>query len=747
MMNAEQKLQYERELGIGQGSTVANQEEWDNLVANGQDWQDTLLKNGFIRSNMISMQGGSEKTGYFISLKDEQDTGIIDGLDGYERTTARLNVNFDAKDWLRFDAKTGISFTDSQEARDRNNVQNPIRAMYDYNPYETLYIQDADGNVVFDANGNPEYNLTNQGFSIAEAIRNNPEDEKNLRLIGSLGATAKITEGLEYSPRISMNYRQFKREYFIKPTSVLQGYVGDALAPGIKTDSGNFRFDYTVQNVLNYNKTFNEKHNISVMGLTEYRKIQLDTYSLTTKGFPSDDIDVQGAAADADGIPSTTKIEVTKFSYAGSLDYDYDEKYIATASIRRDGSSRFGRNNVYGTFWSVSGAWNLARESFLEGGSFDDLKLRASYGTLGNDNIGTYPYQNLYSYTSYGAQSAAFNSQTANENLQWESKSIFDVGVEFSLFNKRLRGVVDYFKSDVTDLLLSLPLAFEGGGAGNPSVNYNSGAFETQGIEVELSGDIIRTNDWKWSAGMNIGFNTTEVKELEQGEDIIAGSTILREGEEIYTHFLVRYAGVNPANGEALYYDKDGNITNVYSADDAVALSDKSVNPDFTGNFNTSLGYKGFDVNANFYFKYGNYIYNAMEANMLSDGENANNNQRVDAFNYWRNPGDTNVLPNPLLAANTNQSSDRFLQDGSYIRLRSLQLGYTLPSKFTERIKLKSLRMYVQGQNLWTYAPNFNGDPEVGIGSGETNQDAAGEYNLYSYPTLQSFLFGIDVSF
>jgi|ERR1739838_1130285 hypothetical protein len=136
-----------------------------------------------------------------------------------------------------------------------------------------------------------------------------------------------------------------------------------------------------------------------------------------------------------------------------------------------------------------------------------------------------------------------------------------------------------------------------------------------------------------------------------------------------------------------------------------------------------------------------------MEANMLSDGENANNNQRVDAFNYWRNPGDTNVLPNPLLAANTNQSSDRFLQDGSYIRLRSLQLGYTLPSKFTERIKLKSLRMYVQGQNLWTYAPNFNGDPEVGIGSGETNQDAAGEYNLYSYPTLQSFLFGIDVSF
>jgi hypothetical protein len=204
---------------------------------------------------------------------------------------------------------------------------------------------------------------------------------------------------------------------------------------------------------------------------------------------------------------------------------------------------------------------------------------------------------------------------------------------------------------------------------------------------------------------------------------------------------------VNPANGEALYYDKDGNVTNRYSADDAVALSGKSVTPDFTGSFFTSVAYKGFDVSTNFYFKYGNYIYNQMEADMLSDGENIADNQRLDAFNYWRNPGDTNVLPNPLLSTDTNQASDRFLQDGSYLRLRSAEIGYTLPSKYSERLRLNSLRVYVQGQNLWTYAPTFKGDPEVGIGSGETAQDARGEYNLYSYPTLQSFLFGVNVSF
>jgi TonB-linked SusC/RagA family outer membrane protein len=747
MMNASQKLRYERELGEGTGAGLTDA-QIDALEGNNQDWQKTLLRKGFVRSNSISMQGGSEKIGYFMSLKDEQDTGIVDGLDGYERTTARLNLNFDAKDWLSFDAKTGISFTDSQEGRDRNNVQNPFRAMYDYNPYETLFQQDADGNVIFDENGNPEYNLTNQGFSISEAIRNNVEDEKFLRFNGSLGAKATIIEGLEYRPRMNMNYRQYKRESFIKPSSVLQGYVGDADAPGIKTDNGNFVFDYTIQNVLNYTKTISEKHNFSITALTEYRKSQFDSYSLTSKGFPTDDIDVQTAAADADGTPSTTKSELTKFSYAGSLDYDYDEKYIFTASIRRDGSSRFGTNNQFGTFWATSLAWNIAKESFLEGKAFDDLKLRASYGTLGNDgSIGRYPFQDLYRYTGYQGQSAAFNSQTSNLNLQWEDKSIFDVGVEFSLFDRRLRGLVDYYKSDVSNLLIDLPLAFEGGGAGSPSVNFNSGAFETQGLEIELAGDIIKNDNWKWTAGFNIGFAKTEVTELEGGNDIIKGSTILREGEEVYTHYLVRYAGVNPANGEALYYDKDGNVTNVYSADDAVALTDKSVNPDFTGNFTTSLSYKGFDVNANFYFKYGNYVYNNVESNMLSDGSSLNNNQRLDAFNYWQNPGDTGVLPNPLLATDTNQESDRFLQDASYIRLRSAQIGYTLPSKFSEKLSLKSLRMYVQGQNLWTYAPYFKGDPEVGIGSGETAQDAAGEYNLYSYPTLQSFLFGVDISF
>ncbi len=748
MMNADQKLRYERELGIGLGASLSTQADWNAQLANNHDWQDTLLKRGFLRSNMISMTGGTEKTSYYVSLKNEEDTGIIDGLDGYERTTARANFSFDATDWLSFDVKTSAAYTKSQEPRDRNNVQNPFRAMYDYNPYETLYQQDASGNILYDTNGNPLYNLTHQGFSISEAIRNNPESEDRLKLNGVIGANATILKGLTYSPKLAINYSTLRGEAYTQPGSILDGYVGDADAPGSKRDNGNYFFRHTIQNVLRYDTTFNEKHNLGLSALTEYTNREFYSYSFRSKGFPTPEIDVHDAAADADGTPVTNKTERTKVSFAGSLDYDYDEKYILTSSIRRDGSSMFGTNNIWGTFWSVSAAWNIAKESFLEGKIFDDLKLRASYGTLGNDNLGnSYPYQLTYVFDGYNGQTSAFPNQNQNLDLQWEEKGILDVGLEFSLLNRRVRGVLDYYKSNVTNLLFSKDLSITAGGAGVPSVNVNNGEFENRGFEIELAGDIIKNENLTWTVGGNIGFLKTEVVSLPGGTRQILGSTVLEEGEEIYTHYLVRYAGVNPANGEALYYDANGNVTNVYSADHKVALKGKSVNPDYTGSVYTSLSYKGFDTNLNFYFKKGNYIYNNMEMNMLSDGENANSNQRLDAFNYWRNPGDTNVLPNPLLGTDTNQESDRFLQDASYLRLRSAEIGYTLPSKFTEKLRLNRLRMYIQGQNLWTYAPYYKGDPEVGIGSGETAQNSPGEYSLYSYPTLQSFSFGVEVSF
>jgi hypothetical protein len=210
---------------------------------------------------------------------------------------------------------------------------------------------------------------------------------------------------------------------------------------------------------------------------------------------------------------------------------------------------------------------------------------------------------------------------------------------------------------------------------------------------------------------------------------------------------MPRWAGVNPANGQPLFYDANGNVTAVYDGDANQLLKGKSPIADYDGGFNVYTSYKGFDLAADFYFKAGNYVYNFMEQDMLSDGTDVAANQRVDAFNYWTTPGQTNVLPSPLYGVDAQQFTDRFLQKGDYIRLRNLSLGYNFPKTYLKKTGLKSLRFFVQGQNLWAYVPYFKGDPEVGIGSGETAAGTFGGYNLYSYPQTQSLSFGVDVKF
>jgi len=758
MMNAQQKLEYEREVGRGgPGSTIILQSEWDDLAALDHDWQDTLLKNGFIKSNGLSISGGSENTNYFVSFKSESDNGIIKGQDGFERLTGRVNLGVEANEWLSLKINTAVSHTLSKEPRDRNNVQNPFSAIYTYNAYEPLFQLDGDGNPSLDANGNPIYNLTHSGFSIAEAIRNNPELEERLRFMGGVSADMKFIKNIVYTPQISLTYTTLRGEYYNQPGSVLDGYVGDANAPGSKRDNGNNSFTYNLLNKINYTNSFNEVHNVGVTVFSEFFNNNFRSYSLGSKGFPTPDLNTQDNSAEPTSA-TTYRDELTRFSIGGILDYNFAEKYVVSGSFRRDGSSMFGANNRYGNFWAVSAAWNLHKETFFEDSEFiNSLKLRASYGTLGNDRLPSrYGHLGTNRFSNYNGASAAYPDNVANPDLQWESKTSLDIGVDFSLMNNRLRGVVNYFDTKTSDLLFLENLAQESGEPGSPASRYvNLGDFASTGIEIELSGDVVKNENFTWTLGGSIAFVKSTVDKLPGGADYIpsAYNLILQEGEEVYTHYLVRYAGVNPANGRALYYDKDDNVTENYNPSDAVALTGKTVSPDFDGSFNTLFDYKGFALSANFYFKYGNYIYNNQEAQHLTDGNSIRDNQRLDAFNFWRNPGDTNVLPDARNPLNTSETSDRFLQDGSYLRLRSLRFGYDVPKEWlNEKSFFTGLNIYVQAQNLWTYAPYFKGDPEVGIGSDETIGPndigfVPGAYNLNSYPTLRSFLLGFDITF
>ncbi|OYX23235.1 MAG: SusC/RagA family TonB-linked outer membrane protein, partial [Flavobacteriales bacterium 32-35-8] len=713
MMNASQKIQYERELtalGISNaaalpGATITTEEGYNRLLGRDTDWLDVLLKKSVIQSNTLSFTGGSQDISYFFSMGHDRNTGIIKDISGFERLNSRLNLTYQAKPWLEIGINASISATESDEPRDRNNVQNPFRAMYDYNPYETKFLLDNNNNLVLDENGDPIYNLTTNGLSISEALITVPELEKRTILIGGMYAKANLTDHFTNTFKIGAANTAYRREFFVQPGSILDGYVGDADNPGSKTDNGSNDLDYTVTNLLSYNNTFGGKHEVTLTGLFEFNKNTLRNYSLESIGFSNPDLSVQ-AVASLPTAASTNLFTNTLLSYGGFLDYSYDSKYIATASIRRDASSVFGSENQYGVFWSASAAWNISKENFFNDNIINDLKLRASAGTSGNRNgIASYASLPTLGFGSLNGLITAIPTDNGNPNLGFEKNFIYDIGIEFSALNRRLRGVVDYYTRTTSDLLLNAPLPALGGEP-DGSIFSNIGEMVNKGIEIELSGDIIKKEDFLFTIGGNISFVDNEVTKLvpsaanPNGDNIIRGDNIITIGEEINTFYVPRWAGINPANGEPLFYGSDGNITNVYDSNANVVLSGKSPLADFDGGVNFYLNYKGFDLTADFYYKVGNYILNYMESNMLSDGVLVNANQRVDAFNYWKQPGDINVLPNPIYGNEAQQGSDRWLQKGDYVRLRNLTLGYNLPSKFAEAANLKSLRIFIQGQNL-----------------------------------------------
>lgn len=757
MMNTAQKLQFEREmhaLGVNEstvGGNLANQSEYNYYLSLDHDWQDDLLKQAIVSSNSVSVSGGSDDLQYYLGVAQDKNTGIIESLDGFERLSARINVTYQAKKWLEISTNASVARTSSDEPRDRNNAQNPFRAMYDYNPYETKYQVDENGNTIYDENGNPEWNLTSAGYSISEALITNPETRYHTYFIGGLNLKATLYKGLTNTFKIGGNLDNYRRESFSQPNSILQGIVGEAGSYGSKIDNGYYNFDYTVTDLLSYNFLLGEKHDITATALFEFNKATYQDYYLRSIGFVSDNLSVQSIAATPTDADTDRSIS-TLLSYGGFLDYNYDDKYIVTGSLRRDGSSVFGLNNQYGVFWSASAGWNITSEEFLSDNNIiNNLKLRASAGTSGNrGGFGAYSWRPQIAIGSFNNTSYAFPGTSGNPNLSFEKNFIWDIGVEFTMLNNRINGVIDYYKRTTSDLLLNRPLMSLGGEPGG-SIIDNVGEMENSGLEIQLSGDIIRTPDLRVTLGGNIAFvdnNVTKLvptAEYPNGAPISRGETRIEVGEEVTTFYLVRYAGVNPANGEPLYYDVDGNVTNQYSGDDAVLLSGKSTLAKFDGGINLNVEYKGLYLTGNLYFKAGHYIMNYMQSNMISDGLDVTANQRVDAFNYWRQPGDTNVLPSPLYANEAQQASDRWLQKGDYMRLRNLTLGYNVPKKWTDKIYLQGLRVYVQGQNLWTWAKEFKGDPEVGIGSGETTNAVFGAYNLYSYPQTQSISLGVDI--
>ena len=752
LMNSAEKLQYEYEgnftnpnlatLITGKitagtlpaGSTLftindgTRQQLWSELSALGAgDWSKFYLREATTQVHEISLSGAADKMRYFFSLNKSDNEGVMFGS-FFNKLGGRLNVDYQAMDWFKIGTNLSVSTSKESLQRELNNTQNSYAALFRTNPYEPVY------------NRNGTYNLTQQGFSPLEGSVNNPNELSRLTSFASIFGEAKFFKYLTLKTLVGINYNTLSQETYLKPGSNLALILGF----NQKTDNGNREFAYVVTNTANWQqKLGSSKHSINILAGQEFNKNTFYSYLATARNFPSASLTTLENA----GTPTaatTSRADFALISYFGTLSYDYNKKYYLFTSARRDGSSRFGKNNQFANFWAVGLAWDILKEKFINKPDFiNNLRLKGSVGTAGNNNIGNYDALGTYALNvRYNDLPAASPNRLPNADLTWEINKNYDVGLEYSLLKNRISGSIDYFKRVTKDLLYPINVSQTTGFA---SYNGNIGNLENKGIELGITGELIRKKDLNWSISFNYTNVNNKITAL-YSDDVPNGLGRLKIGEPINTFFLVRAAGVNAATGKAQYYKKDGAITDIYSANDAVLLNGKSPIVKFYGSLSTNITFKGIDLSAQFYYSGGNYITNYQYQIGASNGQNINNVQFTDAFNYWKKAGDIAQFPNLKDATQKiTYTTDQYLEKGDYISFRDLTVGYTLDQNLSKKLKMKGLRFYVQGTNLFI-STDFRGLPEVGQANRE-NPGYAGQSILFAYPQARAITVGVDVKF
>ncbi|HKJ49719.1 MAG TPA: SusC/RagA family TonB-linked outer membrane protein, partial [Christiangramia sp.] len=511
---------------------------------------------------------------------------------------------------------------------------------------------------------------------------------------------------------------------------------------------------WILTNTLNFNRSFSEVHNVNAVAGMSYEQTDTRRIDVEGTGFLSDDL-INVTSASEFSLTSSEGAGSRLFGVFGRAGYDYDQRYIIEGSVRRDGSSRFGLNNQYGTFWSVAGGWVVSDEAFMAGTGdwLSLLKLTGSYGTSGNDRIGNFASLESFeggAISNYNGASGLRQLSAPNPDLKWERSKSFNIGLTTGFFNDRVALNVEYYKKETDDLILNVPIPFTNGGIN--SITSNVGSMENRGFDISLNTVNVTSKDFSWRTSLNLGINENEVLSLpgasedHLGRQFVAGSASQRAivGESVNTFYLIRYAGVNPETGDAEWLTADGERTTSPTADDRVIVGD--ANPDFVGGLRNTFQYKNFDLNVFFNFSYGNDIF--IDGLRFTDNPNSSFNNRTELLDVWRQPGDNAYVPgfdSPTFGT-FSQRSTLQLRDGSFARLKNLTLGYTLGDGVLDQIGfLDGVRIYATANNLLTIkGDDLDGiDPEVtdtvgALGQGET---------FFTPPQSQTYLFGVRFNF
>ena len=745
LMNTEEKLDFE--INIAGNPYGWTDTEVAELRKKNTDWSDYVFRNGTMHSHQLSASGGTDKTTFYTSfaLYDEEGITINTGL---KRYTGRLNVAH-----MDNNIKMGVNMTGGWSkfrgtSEGNQSVGSPLNTVLWALPYENVYNDDGayTNSIQFPFWLNP-----------VEELKENGDNSWQLKSTGNVYLELNLPwiKNLSYRINAGGDYSHVEGFAITKPgtqAAAQSASSGQAFrAEGEIGRSYDRRFRYTITNSLTY-KTFldkNDNHSLTASVYTEYVKNSGRSFNYTGYGillpFDNEAGLVTGTSANGyipivgGGFPENSAL----MSYFGNADYAFKNKYFVSLSGRTDGSSRLSKNNRWTQYGAVSAAWIVSDENFFTLNAINYLKLKASFGSVGNQNgIGEFPYLQQYNRGTYSGLGTLQITRLANPDLTWEKRQTINIGLEFELLKSHIKGGIELYSSTTRGLYFEPKVPATSGG--NGVYLSNAGSMQNKGVEINLSFRIFNQSDFKWTIDANYAFNKNTIKSLPDNQDfqLFKSFQALKVGKALNSFYLVQFAGVNPDNGNSRYIKADGKtITEQYDANDLVVLG--ASDAPHNGGITNTFSYKGFELSAFLVYSKGNYVYNNarfnVEFNQYSTSGFAKN-----GLTAWTTPGQ--VTNFPRLDEETQTQTTRFLEKGDFTRLRNVILSYTLPRYVVSKMKIQGLRFFIQGQNLYTCHEFQGWDPEVSTIVNDTaNSNAA--VSGAQYPSLKSINFGVNLTF
>ncbi|MBU6157638.1 MAG: SusC/RagA family TonB-linked outer membrane protein [Bacteroidetes bacterium] len=710
--------------------------DWKKDTVN-TNWQDWAFQQAQTQLIEVNASGGNDKSKYFVSGSYNNQDGIL-FFNNFKRYSGRFNFDQELQKGFNIGLNTSVSRTDARRVAEDNDFATPMQivALAPITP-----VRNNKGEF-FDRPVTTYYN------PLIETV-NASNTSSTLRLVNSTYAQLKLSDALSFRSELGLDLlTQYDKQFAGRKTITGQGTNGIGVAAFVRS------FRYTTNNYFSYSKNFWQNHEVSATGGFAFEKLTNDISSVEGQEFANDDLrNIANASKITGGSSSLSEFALV--SYFGRLNYKFKDKYLLGFSARTDGSSVFGKEKRFGFFPAVSAGWVVSEESFLANSKeISFLKLRGSYGRMGNQQgFGNYAWRGVFGTGRYSGGPSLAPGTLENELLTWETTNQLDLGFELGMLDNRLVLEVDYYNKrsagSGAGFIYNYPLPLT---SGFSSIVRNIGEIENKGIEVTLNTTNVRSRDFRWTTSLNLSFNRNKVLKIDGQQDTLSFNdgrfmNALIVGQPIGVHYGPRYAGVDPDNGDALYYQQDGKTTtNDYNAAGRFVVGDP--NPKWFGGVTNTISYKSFELSVLFQGVFDYEVVNGAGGFMSARGDWFDNQTR-DQLNGWKQPGDITNVPQARLNYfgdfPSPGVSTQYMEDASYVRLKQLTFSYNFPKLLLNKLSLSSGRLYFTAVNLFTWTNYTGWDPEVNADYRSSNINQGGDF--YAAPQIRSYAFGVNLGF